>query len=61
MNNPPRRPTPAGASPPPKTPTMIRLRGNAATLADLRGLLAVATDPELRDLLAACLRMRGVA
>jgi hypothetical protein len=40
---------------------MIRLRGNAATLADLRGLLAVTTDPELRDLLTACLRMRGVA
>ena len=40
---------------------MIRLRGNAATLADIRGLLAVATDPELRTLLEACLRMRGVA
>ena len=40
---------------------MIRIRGNAATLADIRGLLAVTTDPELRDLLAACLRMRGVA
>ena len=40
---------------------VIRIRGNAATLSDIRGLLAVATDPELRDLLAACLRMRGVA
>lgn len=40
---------------------MIRIRGNYATLADLRGLLAVTTDPELRDLLTACLRMRGVA
>lgn len=40
---------------------VIRIRGNAATLADLRGLLAVTTDPELRDLLVACLRMRGVA
>ena len=40
---------------------MIRIRGNAATLEDLRGLLAVTTDPELRDLLLACLRMRGVA
>lgn len=40
---------------------MIRLRGNAATLADIRGLLAVVTDPELRALLEACLRMRGVA
>jgi hypothetical protein len=40
---------------------MIRIRGNAATLPDNRGLLAVTTDTELRDLLAACLRMRGVA
>ena len=40
---------------------MIRIRGNAATLSDIRGLLAVTTDPELRDLLLACLRMRGVA
>ena len=40
---------------------MIRIRGNAAPLADLRGLLAVTADPELRDLLTACLRMRGVA
>lgn len=40
---------------------MIRIRGNAATLADLRGLLAVTTDPDTRALLTACLRMRGVA
>ena len=40
---------------------VIRIRGNAATLADIRGLLAVTTDPELRTLLEACLRMRGVA
>jgi hypothetical protein len=41
--------------------SMIRIHGNYATLEDIRGLLAVTTDPELRDLLAACLRMRGVA
>lgn len=40
---------------------MIRIRGNHATLADLRGLLAVTTDPETRALIAACLRMKGVA
>ena len=40
---------------------MIRIRGNAATLADLRGLLAVTTDPDARALLTACLRMKGVA
>ena len=43
---------------------MIRIRGNYATLADIRGLLAVTTDHELhelRALLTACLRMRGVA
>lgn len=58
---------PPGGQPPPGLhpyqghPTMIRLRGNAATLADIRNLLAVVTDPELRALLEACLRMRGVA
>ena len=40
---------------------MIRIHGNYATIADIRGLLAVTTDPELRTLLEACLRMRGVA
>ena len=40
---------------------MIRIRGNAATLADLRGLLAVTTDPDTRALLTACMRMKGVA
>lgn len=40
---------------------MIRIRGNTATLADIRGLLAVTTDPDTRALLTACLRMRGVA
>jgi hypothetical protein len=40
---------------------MIKIRGNAATLADLRGLLAVTTDTETRALIEACLRMRGVA
>ena len=56
----PRRLTLAGKTYP-QGPTMIRIRGNAATLADIRGLLAVATDPEIRTLLEACLRMRGVA
>jgi hypothetical protein len=46
---------------PERKQNMIRIRGNAATLADLRGLLAATTDLELRDLLVACLRMRGVA
>lgn len=40
---------------------MIRIRGNYATIQDLRGLLAVTTDPETRALLTACLRMKGVA
>lgn len=40
---------------------MIKIKGTAATLADLRGLLAVTTDPETRALIEACLRMRGVA
>lgn len=40
---------------------MIRLHGNAATLADLRALLAITTDPEARAILTACLRMRGVS
>jgi len=40
--------------------SMIRIHGNYATLEDIRGLLAVATDPEIRSILEACLRMRGV-
>jgi hypothetical protein len=41
--------------------SMIRIHGNYATIADIRGLLAVTTDPERKALLEACLRMRGVA
>jgi hypothetical protein len=49
---------------------MIRIRGNAATLRDIAGLLAELDElnakhgrdddrDEMRDLLRACLRMKG--